>query len=999
MRVCLLLVFAALLPAQQHTHLSGLIQDPSGAAVPTATITVVSEETGFRRVVQSGLSGAYVVVSLQPGLYKITVRKEGFRTLIRFGVKLDAALPVQLDFTLSLGSMQEEITVTGSPPLLHSEDAAVGTVVGRDVIERLPLNGRGLLSLLELAPGAIVTPATRGESGQFTSGGQRPNAHYFAVDGVSANSGVSAGGLPAQATGGSLPAMTALGSLHGLVPTSALEEFRIQTSTATSEFGRLPGAQILLSSRSGSNDFHGSLFHYSRLGLLDANDWFANRYGQDTSGLRLNNPGLAFGGPVRRNRTFFFFAYEGMRLREPFPWRAPVPLPEVRAEAAAWVQPVLELFPLPNGIALDANLAEWTGIHHRRSRFDVVSLRFDHALTSRLIFFARLNEAHSSNQYTTTQVNDLSLRHRSLTAGLNLRLGPGTVVDLKLNRSHARGNSDWRVPAENHSEPCLLAPTAQFLFGSAASCDSLFRLSIAGIGQTIAGQEALQTQSQWHMMSAAELTRGGHRVRLGADYRQFLPERRDITGSISLITETFEDLLAARDLWVATSSQRALRYPLSELSLFSQDTWRIHPDLTAAFGIRWEYARAPLLSGDARAPLLAHVFPGQTEIWERSYANLAPRVALAYRPATLGNTVFRVGWGLLYHSSLSVATDLVNGGPLSVSQLGRRRAVPFSTVLSFGFAPGLRLPAVHQWNFTVERALAGRQVVSAGYVGSSGLRLLRREFGGPESRDTFWLALATNHGESAYHTLQIQYRRPMARNLQALAAYAWSHSIDNSSSDSLLHWAGDSLPAARDRGASDFDVRHAFTLALTYEIAARPEAPVWRRLTGGWGLDSILRARSGFPVTVLTSEYAMGLGFANAFRPDVVPGQPLWLDDPAAPGGRRLNPGAFHYEDGVQGNLGRNSISGLPMHQLDAAIRRRLFASERRTLLLRVEAFNLFNHPNFADPIRFLSSPLFGASPSMLNLMLGTGSPGSGLTPIFQTGGARSLQLSLRLSF
>src|SRR5439155_3585695 len=196
---------------------------------------------GFRRVTQSQPDGAYVVSSLQPGVYKITVRKDGFRTLIRFGFKLSPSQPARADFKLVVGSVQETITVEGSTPLLHGEDASVGTLVGRDEIERLPLYGRGLLGLLELAPGVVVTPATRGESGQFSVAGQRPNMNYFTVDGVSANSGVSGGGLPAQSTGAALPAMTAFGGMEGLVSRDALEGARVQTSTTAPEFGRLPG--------------------------------------------------------------------------------------------------------------------------------------------------------------------------------------------------------------------------------------------------------------------------------------------------------------------------------------------------------------------------------------------------------------------------------------------------------------------------------------------------------------------------------------------------------------------------------------------------------------------------------------------------------------------------------------------------------------------------------------------------------------------------------------
>lgn len=990
------------LPAQQSTYISGFIQDPSGASVPGALVTVVSHDTGFRRVTQSQSNGWYVVTSLRPGLYKITVRKEGFRTLIRFRAKLDVARPVQIDFALPLGSVQETVTVTSSSPLENPDDASVGTLVGREWIEKLPLNGRGLLSLLELAPGTIVTPATRGEAGQFTASGQRPNTNYFVVDGVSANTGVSGGGLPAQTTGGSLPAMTALGSLHSLVSLDALDQFRVQTSTATPEFGKLPGAQVLLSTRSGSNDFHGSLFYLLRTDRLDANNWFANRNGVTSGPLGMHDLEATFGGPMRRDRAFFFVSYEGMRLREPFDWRAPVPTVEARSAAPEWAQPLLNLFPLANGQGLRENLAEWSGQYGRHSRLNVASLRIDTAVTSRLTVFARGSIALSSNEFTSTQVNDLAMRSESVTLGASLRLNPAAVIDVKLNRSDSFGRSHWRTVSSPASSDCPLAPFTDFYFRTKTPCDYLLRFAIAGVGQAVSGPEPDQRQSQWHFLPTAVLALGTHQVRLGLDHRRYSLGRRDRARNLSVIAESLDDLLVLRNLWTATSAARVTGGDLSEFSVFSQDTWRIHPRLTATFGLRWEYARAPTLSSPDGTPdpSIAYGFPGQTRIWRNGDANLAPRVGFAYTPFKQDRLALRAGWGLFLDSTLSIATDLVNGGPFSVTHYVTGRNGVFSTLLSYGFVPDLRLPAVHHWNVTVERGFGIHDVLSAAYVGSSGRRLLRREFGPVADSQTLWLALATNQGQSSYHGLQLQYRRPMTRSLQALASYSWSHSIDNSSSDSVLHWVGSDFGAREDWASSDFDAPHALTFALSFETGRRPDGAVRARWLRGWGIDGIFRARSGFPINPLNSEYSMGLGFANAFRPGLVPGQPIWLADRDAPGGKRLNDAAFVAKTGfIQGTLGRNAIRGFGMHQLDVAVRREFRLAERRFLLFRLEAFNVFNHPNFADPTRFLSSPLFGQSPSTLNLMLGTGSPGSGLTPILQTGGARSVQVVFGIRF
>jgi hypothetical protein len=165
-------------------------------------------------------------------------------------------------------------------------------------------------------------------------------------------------------------------------------------------------------------------------------------------------------------------------------------------------------------------------------------------------------------------------------------------------------------------------------------------------------------------------------------------------------------------------------------------------------------------------------------------------------------------------------------------------------------------------------------------------------------------------------------------------------------------------------------------------------------------MDAIFRARTGFPISVLNSEQYLGITLVNAFRPDLVFGQPLWLADSSVAGGRRLNPAAFQSTDtGKQGTLGRNALAGFGMAQVDFAVRREFRFTERQRLQFRLEAFNLLNHANFADPVKYLNSPVFGQSPSMLNLMLGSGSPGSGLAPILQTGGPRSLQVSLRFQF
>jgi Carboxypeptidase regulatory-like domain/TonB dependent receptor len=998
-----LAVFAIPLPilADNYTHVSGLIVDPSAASVPGAMITVVNEDTGVRRVTQSQSDGGYIVSSLQPGVYKLTVRKPGFRTMIRFGVKLTDAQPTRADFKLVVGSLQETVTVEGSAPLLNSDDVSVATTVTRDEIEHLPLNVGGLLTLLELTPGTLVTPATRGEAGQFTVNGQRPNTHYFMVDGVSANSGVGGGGLPAQSTGGTLPGMTAFGSLDSLVSLDALEEARVQTSTTMSDFGRLPGAQVSLISRSGSNGFHGSLLYEFRNEVLAANDWFANRHGDDRAPQREQNFATTFGGPVWRDHTFFFLSYEGMRLRQPFVWNQPVPTLDARENALIWARPLLSLLPEPNGGNLGNGLAEWTAGISRPARLDTGALRLDHAFSSRVTGFARYNESPSSTEFGSNPVNMLDLRSRSITLGVNVRARPNLIFDLHLNVSNARANSVWQQ--KGPAPPaCAFEPTTSFFLHVPGICDYLIRLSIAGAGQIVTGSEGLRSQSQYQISPAGNWNVGKHTIRFGADYRRLAPLRRDDTPSLSILADTVADLATSSNFWAARAPQETISAVLKDASLFAQDTWHIAPRLTATFGLRWEISPAP--RPGAGSMFLDPAVPGTPTtlqaIWPSTYANFAPRFGAAYQLSDRGRTVIHGGMGYYYESSLSLATDLLNHGPLNVSNFLRTETI-FLQHLTFGFPSDLRLPLVKEWNVSVEQAFSDHDVVSLGYIGSSGKDLIRREVGGPGSTSSVLVALSTNHGSSEYHALQTQYRRRLSRGFQALASYSWSHSVDNSSADSSLFWAGSSLTPSQDHAPSDFDVPHSFSAGFTYETQHPARNSWWR----GWAIDGTFRARTGFPISVLETEQFQGISYENVFRPDRLNSQPLWISDASAPGGRRINPNAFQKAPttalGIpgQGNLGRNALRGFGMSQIDLALRHQFFVKEQRSLQFRIEAFNALNHANFADPIRYLSSPLFGQSTSMLNLMLGSGSPSSGLSPIYQAGGARSARIVLRFSF
>jgi hypothetical protein len=994
--------------AQHYASLAGHVLDSTGGGISGAVVTVTNQDTGFRRSAESELGGAYVVAPLEAGVYKIAVRKEGFRTLVRFAMPLAGGQTAAADFVLPVGSITETVIVQGTPSPLERQDAAPSTAFEHDEIARLPLNGGGLLQLLDIAPGTNVTPATRGEAGQFATDGQRPNTNYFTVDGVSANNGVTAGGIPAQSTGGTLPAVSAFGSLDSLISPDVVDEFSVRTSSTGAEMGRLPGAQIAITSRSGTGQWHASVAYQWRNEALAANDWFANRANLGTGAARLNDTGATLGGPVAANRTFAFVSFQHMGLTQPFVWNQPVPSLAARAAAGAWALPVLGIYPAPNEGALTSGIGNWVGRSEQPASLTAGSARVDQAIGSRVSLFGRYANAPSENQFGAFQVNRIDLGFQSLTLGLTARPTARGVFNLRVNESQSTANSLWNGGDGATGPGCQLQPLTKTFLHVTEDCDYLVRFTIGGIGQLVSGDEGSRRQRQFQTTGSFDFHPGRHDVQVGADFRRVVAIRRDPTAALGVIANSVDDLASQQSMLVAKSAAVEESVGVTELSLWIEDTWRVSSRLTLTGGLRWEFSPAPVPDAATKfldysvgivvpfSTISAECCPRVTSLWPTSYRDFAPRLGLAWRIAGDGKTVLRAGGGLYYDSSMSIAADSINGGPMSLASFTGGGF--YSTEVSYAFLPDLRLPGAAQWNLSLERALGAHDIVSASYVGSAGYGLIRREVGGPGSSSTSWIALTTNHGHSSYHALEAQYRRRFAGGWNTLVAYTWSHGIDNDSSDAFLLWAGRGTPT--DRGSSDFDLRQSFSATLGYTLPRQEGAGRWRRFAAGWSANAILRARTGFPITVLENEEYNGITLTNAFRPQLLLGPLLWLSDPAAPGGRRLNPAAFRLlPAGGQGDLGRNSIGGFGMAQLDLAVSREFPLHGKLALEFRLDGFNALNHPSFADPVRYLDNPLFGQSPSMLNMMLGTGSPGSGLSPLLGSGGPRMLQLDLRLHF
>ena len=495
-------------------------------------MVVGKPDTGASRTVSSNQQGEYSVPALLPGPYNITVEATGFKTVHQNGVVVEVDQRARLDFALMIGSKAETVMVEGTAPLLNTSDSSVSTVIGNRFVENLPLNGRSFSSLIDLTPGVVLTAANFQDQGQFSVNGQRPDANYFLVDGVSANLGTSASNL-GQGGAGQLPATSALGGTSNLVSLDALEEFQIQTSTFAPEYGHTPGAQISVVTKSGTNTFHGTAFEYFRNDKLDANDWFANRNALARPELRQNDFGGVLGGPIKKDKLFFFGSYEGLRARQPEVADTYVPSLASRQNAPAAVQPLLNAFPLPNGEDLGNRTAAFSASYSNPSTLDSYGIRFDYLLSRRVTIFGRYSDAPSeidqrgtSSGYSYSNVQEVKYRTQSLTLGSIQALSPRLTNEFHFNYSRSRANNFFTIDDFGGA----MSPPDSALYPSGVSAQNASFEFFGDFNphglQFITGTLGNNLQQQVNVTDNVSHIIGTHQLKFGLDFRRLSAESR-----------------------------------------------------------------------------------------------------------------------------------------------------------------------------------------------------------------------------------------------------------------------------------------------------------------------------------------------------------------------------------------------------------------------------------------------------------------------------------------
>jgi hypothetical protein len=996
-------------------RLEGTVHDASGAVVPGTSILCVAEATGFRFQAESGLNGSYAL-TVPDGRYNIIVRRAGFRPIARIAALVPLGGTLLVNFELQPSSVWEIVTVSDVPEGAVSAGPGA-TVIRLDDALALPRNDSAVTGLLSLAPGVLFTPASRGEAGQFSSLGARPNTNTFSVDGVGGNNAVAGAGWPSLLPGGRLPAMTALGTTHDLAILDSIQEVAVEPQGNTAGFGQTPGANIIIHTRSGTNHIHGSFFGGARPVALGANDWFANRYGLGRDPPSLTEEGGTFGGPVRRDRTFVFLAAERLGIRQGYGWTTTVPSVAAREISPRDLLALLNEFPLPNGPDLALGISELIGESRQPGALTAVSARIDHQYSQAGRLFLRLSDTPSWSDTGATQTDLTQYRNQVAVLGATLTAGRWTH-DGRVSFSRNEATSTWSIPEGGETPP----PEFYSQYPSLAA--DFTNVVVGGAGSVSVGQNGRNLQNQWQASQASVLQASRHQLRFGFEYLELQPERSGLGSSVTIAFGTPTNLIYGplAPVWMTYSRPEATSTLLRRLSGFAQDAWRVNSRLNVTFALRAFWSGVPGIAPDTNLyqvddSLASAVSPIQRSqpLWQGSPIQLEPSVAAAWRISERGDSVLRASWAVFRDGQSTAATDQLNGIPYEqlqtpqgspVQSYSASSLVPFQ--LGYGFSRNLRLPTYQRWNVQLQHQWQ-RNSMEVSYAGLFADGELRRELvlnpQAPAVAGAGALIFAASNGNSKYHGLNAVYRRILASGLQANLTYSWSHSLDLSSSDSSVFFVSSQHSPSLDRGSSDFDVRHLLNAAVTYSPTVQ-----WRgiagRLFAHWTVGAIAAVRTGFPLDVQLSETEDGFAVAN-YQAGRIPGAPIWITIPGYPGGRVLNspwdnqggPLAFAYPvAGIQA-LGRNTIEGFGAWQADVTAQRQIWERDSLHVGLRMDAYNAFNHAQFADPARYWSNPMFGQSQSPVNLMFGGGSPGSGQSPAFLMGAPRSLQVSLRLSF
>lgn len=983
MRTLIVLIAAtSLCPAQvDRSALTGTVLDPRGVAIPGASVVASSAGTGLERRTRSNERGVYQLTDMPVGTWTAEFSAPGFDSARYEHLDQIVGQTRTLNPVLVVAGLREQITITEAVPQVSQSSVSVGQSAEQHAVEALPLNGRNWASLTALSPGAIDQGGSTQRSIRFAGRGRDEMNITF--------DGVDATGIVNQAQ---------KAYIRLAIPVSAISEFRVDTVLPTAEKGDAAGAQIAVASLAGGNRFSGSLFEYFR------NSWFDARSPFDlTPGplpFRLNQFGGTLGGPVRKNKTFFFMDFEAIRQVQSQTLTGFVPGPAIRSLAlqqSPALAPVLNDYPLGNGLLSSNGVQQWTGVGRSQDNEYSEMLRVDHRFNDSTTGYVRFSYDAAA---TTTPL--------------------GVLTDRQLNNAK---------PLNGVAELLrVLSPSAanEFKFGTnqlvsrAANLTPFpYSVSVSGFSTLNSSSASNQDGRTFGWLDNVSLVRGRHALRAGIEIRRVeVNEGSSFTGTL-----TYSSLANFEANNLDSAAYTAL-LPLKRMRKtsyfgYAQDEFRVRANLILNAGLRYEFYNAFHEVTGRAIPFdfqtCGGFCPSDSPFLFPAKNNIDPRVGLSWAPDRfLGRTVLRIGYGI-YHEDGQLDDQnfpTANDQPRYSLSRGAQfptLSFPFDTLLAG--ATGVFSPKdqvrnrkdtyVQQWVASVQQALPLRFLGTVSLIGNKGTNIMNRSYVNTLNPATGLrpyaqfgqIELRAKDGNSVFNALQLQAQRWLRHGWAMTANYMWSHAINDGSLGSGVEDVFPENVACRrcERASSDQDARHSFSLSSVYELPFGkgrtfvPDSAVLTALFSGWELSGVAGGRTALPVniTVARSAAVMPDGNAANQRPNLLQGVPFAIP------GQWLNPAVFAVPaPQTWGNLGRNAFRGRALWQVDTSLQRRIAVREHLALELRVECFNLLNRAQYGNPLADISAPAsFGRITSLVN----TGPTGSG-TP-------RQLELAARVVF
>lgn len=1043
---CLLVLAGRLASAQVPSGaISGTVRDSSGAVVAGATVTVTSRETALVRTVQSGADGHYQLSSLPVGVYDIRSEAPGFQSQVQQNLNLAVGQEAVLNFSLTVGTVQETVTVTAEAPLVDTTSGSLGGLVSEKGVTELPLNGRSFNNLVLLQTGIAVhhpvsTTSSTSIGLAFSSNGAPIRSNYITLDGARLT----------PATAG----ITEFSTSGLMLGVDAIREFRVITNNFTAEYGMAMGSQMVIASKGGTNQFHGSVFDFLRNSKMDARNFFS----RTNPPYHRNNLGGSLGGPVRKDKDFFFVSYEGVRELLGVPLLINVPNQRARTNGGLVpvvnpaVVPYLNLYPLPNGVlasdpAGNLGVGTYAFSFNQSTNQDFGQVRLDHTFSERNQLFVRYTV--DASRKTPPNGND-----------------PPPFQQNQNSRGH------YITLAENHTfsavvlntiRASLTRPSQIFSFPPAPGTESLGFLPGAPLGSfgpgsgitAISGGSPTDTEETGLAFSDDfSWVKGKHSFKLGTLMNRYRGLRSTSNNPYGNYTFAgLQQFLAGNAQQFQTTTPGSITdrtWVWNTFGFYAQDEWRTTPRLTLNLGLRYEFQtevnEVTGKAGSLRDMIRDASFTlGGPLYVNQSLKNLGPRFGFAWDVLGDGTTALRGGFGIFYDIAGFVpATDVEDTAPPFASQvlitsgLGFPSSTPVprfnlnqNLVPIAGTATVFKLieyrqgqPHMLSYNLTLERQLPSSMMISVRYAGSRGLNIIQTVDGNPllpqvladgtefwpanaRNRNPYWgyCECKTSGGDSWYNSLQMSLQRRMTRNLQFQASYTFAKLLDDTQGLHGGEAGGSSVTGTdpfhlkTDKGPADFNSPHYFAFNALYSLPASGASGLAGGLVNGWRLGTILTIDSGLPFSPLLSgnrsrSGVLGGGSSNPDRPNWVPGcSKLIRGGP----NQYFNPACFTVQTvGFLGNVGRGIMMG-PLHATwdfslmkDTRIR---FMGEGGHLEFRAEFFNLLNRADFNIPTD--GRTVFTATPTTASV-----TPLASAGQISSTiGSARQIQFALKLIF